>query len=166
MLVGIAVGVALLLARIADAASYLSDSPRTCMNCHVMTDAYTTWQRGSHARVALCTDCHVPHTNLVAAVAFKATDGLKHSYVFTTRTEPQVIKLSQRAVPVVQTNCLRCHDQELAMVRLAASSERKCWDCHDNIHGSVQSLSASPEVLRPRLPDAGLKWFRKGAQTE
>jgi len=110
MLVGIAVGVALLLARIADAASYLSDSPRTCMNCHVMTDAYTTWQRGSHARVALCTDCHVPHTNPVAAVAFKATDGLKHSYVFTTRTEPQVIKLSQRAVPVVQTNCLRCHD--------------------------------------------------------
>ena len=37
---GVAVGMALLVARLANATSYLSDSPETCINCHVMTDAY------------------------------------------------------------------------------------------------------------------------------
>lgn len=161
---GLCIGIAVLLARIANAASYLSDAPRTCMNCHVMTDAYATWQRGSHGRVAICTDCHVSHNNPVAKYAFKATDGLKHSYVFTLRKEPQVLQLSKRAVPVVQANCLRCHSNQLAMIRLAESSERKCWDCHNNIHGAVRSLSSSPRVLRPRLPDAGLESITKGVK--
>ncbi len=51
-LVGIAVGGAILLVRIANATSYLSDDLLTCINCHVMTDAYASWQRGSHGRVA------------------------------------------------------------------------------------------------------------------
>lgn len=74
--------------RIANATSYLSDSPQTCINCHVMTDAYASWQRGSHGRVAVCVDCHVPHSNLVAKYAYKSRDGLKHSCVFTMRKEP------------------------------------------------------------------------------
>lgn len=160
--VGIVIGLAVVVSRIANAASYLSDAPETCMNCHVMTDAYATWQRGSHGQVAVCNDCHVPHSNTVAKFAFKATDGLKHSYVFTLRKEPQVLQLSNGAVPVVQDNCLRCHSNQFAMIRLAASSERKCWDCHNNIHGSVRSLSSSPNVLRPQLPDAGLPQLRKG----
>jgi cytochrome c nitrite reductase small subunit len=89
-------------------------------------------------------------------MAFKSKDGMKHSYVFTLRKEPQVLQLSESAKPVVQANCLRCHSEQFEMIRLAEVSERACWDCHNNIHGSVQSLSASPEVLRPRLPDAGL----------
>jgi cytochrome c nitrite reductase small subunit len=156
---GICIGMALLLVRIANAASYLSDAPKTCVNCHVMTDAYVAWQRGSHGRVAICTDCHVPHNNFMAKYAFKATDGLKHSYVFTLRKEPQVLQLSNRAVPVVQANCLRCHSDRIEMIRLAASSERKCWDCHNNIHGSVRSLSSSSNLLRPRLPDAGIEFM-------
>ncbi len=71
-LAGVAVGMALLLVRIANGTSYLSDKPETCMNCHVMTDAYASWQRGSHGRVAVCVDCHVPHSNLVAKYAFKS----------------------------------------------------------------------------------------------
>ena len=39
---GVAAGMAVWVARIANATSYLSDSPETCMNCHVMTDAYAT----------------------------------------------------------------------------------------------------------------------------
>ncbi len=162
VLVGVAAGIGLIVVRIANAASYLSDAPQACINCHVMTDAYATWQRGSHGRVTVCTDCHVPHQNVVAKLAYKAADGLKHSYVFTLRKEPQVVALSERAVPVVQTNCVRCHSGQLAMIRLAASSERKCWACHNNIHGSVRSLSSSPEVLRPHLPAAGLRWIKKG----
>ena len=161
---GFCFGIAILLARIANAASYLSDTPQTCMNCHVMTDAYATWQRGSHGRVAICTDCHVPHDNPAAKYTFKAVDGLKHSYVFTLRKEPQVLELSERAIPVIQANCLRCHSNRLALIPLAASSQRKCWDCHNNIHGSVRSLSSSSGLLRPRLPNAGLESITKGVK--
>lgn len=163
-LAGVAVALALLLVRVANATSYLSDSPLTCINCHVMADAYASWQRGSHGRVAVCVDCHVPHHNIAAKYAYKARDGMKHSYVFTLRAEPQVLELSAPAVPVVQSNCVRCHSDQLAMVRLASSPERRCWDCHENVHGSVRSLSTSPSMLRPALPDAGLDWMKKGGQ--
>jgi cytochrome c nitrite reductase small subunit len=162
-LAGVGIGMAVLLVRIANATSYLSDDPQTCINCHVMTDAYASWQRGSHGRVAVCIDCHVPHDNIVAKYAYKARDGLKHSYVFTMRSEPQVLNLSAPAVPVIQSNCLRCHSGRLMMVRLAGVGERRCWDCHQGIHGKVRSLSASPAELRPGLPDAGLEWMKKGA---
>lgn len=28
--------------------SYVSDDPATCINCHVMTTQYVTWQHSSH----------------------------------------------------------------------------------------------------------------------
>lgn len=164
--VGVVIGTGLFVARIANAMSYLSDEPETCINCHVMTDAYASWQRGSHGRAAVCTDCHVPHQNMVAKYAFKAMDGMKHSTVFTLGTQPQVLELSERAKPVVQENCLSCHADQLMMVRLAEVSERKCWDCHTGMHGDVHSLSASPEVLRPPLPEAGMEWMKKELHDE
>jgi len=160
-LVGVAVGLAIVVARISNAASYMSSSPLACINCHVMTDAYASWQRGSHGRVAVCVDCHVPHDNIVAKLAFKGADGLKHSAVFTMGTAPQVLRLSAPARPVVQANCTRCHEDQLGMIRLPGPQERTCWDCHNNIHGSVRSLSASPTALRPPLPEAGLDWMNK-----
>ncbi|MEN6307473.1 MAG: cytochrome c nitrite reductase small subunit [Anaerohalosphaeraceae bacterium] len=161
VLIGIAAGTGVVLVRIANATSYLSDSPQTCMNCHVMTDAYASWQRGSHGHAAVCTDCHVPHENMAAKWAFKGLDGTKHSAVFTFRAEPQTLELSATAVPVVQRNCLRCHGDQVQMVRLAGVSERKCWDCHQNIHGEVRSLSSSPSMLRPDLPNAGVNWLNQ-----
>jgi len=159
--VGVAMGLALLVGRLANATSYLSNEPETCINCHVMTNAYATWRRGSHGRVAVCVDCHVPHGNPVAALGFKARDGLRHSYVFTLRREPQVMRLSAGAVPVVQSNCLRCHGDQLAMVRVPGPGERRCWDCHQEVHGRARSLSSSPDVRRPELPSAGLDWFKE-----
>jgi cytochrome c nitrite reductase small subunit len=159
---GLAVGLGITVARIANARSYMSDDPEACINCHVMTDAYVTWQRGSHARAAVCNDCHVPHSNAVAQYAFKGQDGMRHSWVFTMNSQPQVLRLSAGAAPVVQANCERCHGDLLAMVRLATSAERRCWDCHTNFHGEVQSLSASPRDLRPSLKSIVPQWMRKG----
>jgi len=76
VLVGLAVGAAIVTARLGNAASYLSNAPETCMNCHVMTDAYASWQRGSHGKVAVCVDCHIPHNNPIAKLAFKGMDGM------------------------------------------------------------------------------------------
>lgn len=159
---GVGGGLVLVTARTANAPSYLSDDPETCINCHVMTSAYATWQRGSHGRSAVCVDCHLPHSNPVANLTYKARDGLWHSWVFTMRREPQVLRLSKSAVPVVQANCVRCHFDQLAMTRLAGAKERTCWDCHLEIHGRARSLSSSPHILRPRLPSAGLDWMKKG----
>ncbi len=163
-LAGVTVGLALMLVRIANATSYLSDEPQACINCHVMTDAYASWQRGSHGHVAVCNDCHVPHDNIAAKYAFKGRDGLKHSYVFTKGSTPQVLGLSAGAIPAVQANCVRCHEHQVMMVRVAGSGERRCWDCHQGVHGKTRSLSASPVSLRPGLPDAGLDWMKKGAE--
>jgi len=40
--------------------SYLSDEPKTCVNCHLMAPYYATWMHGSHGQNTTCNDCHVP----------------------------------------------------------------------------------------------------------
>ncbi len=145
---GVAFGGAVLVGRASRALSYLSEDPASCINCHVMDNAYATWRRGSHGRVTTCADCHLPHDNPIRKLAFKAQDGARHSYVFTFRLEPQ-------------ENCLRCHADQFQMVRLVETSERRCWDCHQNIHGEVISLAGTPDARRPRLPSAGLEWFKR-----
>ena len=89
VVLGITGGMALFVFHTSRATSYLSDAPETCMNCHVMTTQYVTWQHSSHANVATCNDCHVPHTSLAAQYGFKAKDGLWRATVFTMRWEPQ-----------------------------------------------------------------------------
>lgn len=149
---GVAAGAALFVAYASRAHSYLGDSPRTCVNCHVMAPQYVTWQHSSHAECATCNDCHVPHDSLVSQYAYKARDGLWHATVFTMRWEPQVIHISDKAKPVVEQNCRRCHEQTVADVCLGQPRDLRCWDCHREVpHGTVRSLSATPEVFRPRL---------------
>jgi cytochrome c nitrite reductase small subunit len=158
-MLGIVAGMGLFVFHISRAGSYLSDSPETCMNCHVMATQYVTWQHSSHAQVATCNDCHVPHDTLFRQYAFKARDGLWHATVFTMRWEPQVIRLSSGAVPVVENNCRRCHAQVIQDVSLSthAEGDRRCWDCHREVpHGTVRSLSATPGVFQPELPSAAV----------
>ncbi len=155
LLIGALIGLGLFTVHVSRATSYLSDAPETCMNCHVMTTQYLTWRHGSHAGAATCNDCHVPHTSLAAQYGFKAKDGLWHATVFTLRWEPQAIRLSAGAVPVVEQNCRRCHAETIGDVAAAVHQpgDLRCWDCHrETPHGSVRSLAATPDVFQPRLP--------------
>ena len=133
------------------AISYLSDDPKTCANCHVMTPQYATWKHSSHREVATCNDCHVPHDNVFKKYFFKAKDGLYHAYVFTTRGEPQVIKMHEEGIGVVQSNCIRCHEDQVTDAALTATvanhkadrTTRLCWECHKEVpHGKIHSLSS------------------------
>ena len=63
ILVGAMTGLTLYAMIESKAISYLSDDPKTCANCHVMTPQYTTWQNSSHREWASCNDCHVPQDN-------------------------------------------------------------------------------------------------------
>lgn len=157
VMLGVMAGLGLFVMHISRAPSYLVDRPETCVNCHVMATQYVTWQHSSHARHATCNDCHVPHDNLVKEYAFKAKDGLWHATVFTMRWEPQAIRISAGAIPVVEQNCRRCHEAVVGQVALAAhqSGDQRCWDCHREVpHGRERSLSTTPETFQPRLSPA------------
>ncbi len=168
VLCGIFTGILLLVVHISNAISYLSEEPETCINCHVMYPYYASWDKGSHGRDAVCTDCHVPQESFFGKYYVKATDGMKHATYFTFRWEPQVIRIKDRGTRVVQENCIRCHIDLVDMVQLvevtaktAAADEGKlCWDCHvETPHGSIRSLSAAPHALVERLPSVLPSWL-------
>jgi len=48
ILLGAILGLTLYALIESKAISYLSDDPKTCVNCHVMTPQYTTWLNSSH----------------------------------------------------------------------------------------------------------------------
>ncbi|MHC1775452.1 MAG: cytochrome c nitrite reductase small subunit [Lentimicrobium sp.] len=170
VLMGIFVGTGLLILRASNAHSYLSDDPKTCINCHVMYTQYASWTHSSHREVATCNDCHVPHDNVVRKYMFKAMDGMRHATIFTARAEPQVIQIKQAGANVVQENCIRCHRDLVDMVnaiRVTADNHNKgsgarCWDCHrETPHGSVNSLSSAPFTIIPRMESVMPAWMEK-----
>ncbi len=158
---GVLTGLALLIIYIGNATSYLSDEPETCINCHVMYPQYSSWQHSSHGRFASCNDCHVPQNNPIDKYLFKASDGLRHSTMFTLRLEPQVIRIKDAGAEVVQKNCMRCHEKMIdhtSLISYKDGSEKKCWSCHEETpHGTVSSLSSFPNsrvpLLNPIIPD-------------
>lgn len=153
---GAMVGLAGYVASISNATSYLSDDPKACINCHIMAPEYATWQHSSHARVATCNDCHVPHDNPVRKYAYKAKDGSRHAFMFTFHMEPQVIVATEDSKRVIQQNCLRCHSTVVSEVAFGVHRDnRPCVDCHREVpHGRVHSLSSTPNAAVPRLEPA------------
>lgn len=155
---GAILGLFFYLIYISNAVSYLSDDPKTCVNCHIMAPEYATWSHSSHREEAHCNDCHVPHDNFFNKYYFKAKDGMRHAYIFTMRLEPQSIFIREEGKHVVQQNCLRCHSdlvhnpEMLALTNTYHDSfnERACWECHrETPHGRVHSLSSVPFARVP-----------------
>jgi cytochrome c nitrite reductase small subunit len=150
--VGMCAGFGLYVAGVSEAASYLSDNPETCINCHIMVPEYASWQHSSHARAATCNDCHVPHTGLLAKYAFKAKDGSRHSALFMLRRERQVIFAIPESRKVIQQNCIRCHARVFESPRVHTRPDRPCTDCHREVpHGRQHSLSSTPNAAVPPL---------------
>ena len=67
----------------ADGASYLTNNPTACANCHIMQGQYDAWIKSSHKAVATCNDCHAPHQT-IGKFLTKARNGFNHSLAFTT----------------------------------------------------------------------------------
>lgn len=167
---GIFVGLGFYVLYLSKAASYLSDNPETCVNCHVMAPQFATYQHSSHREVATCNDCHVPHNNVFNKYFFKAKDGLRHASMFALRMEPEVIFILEEGKEVVHNNCIRCHSQTLTDPKLAAqvpnhahnTQDRVCWECHREVpHGRVNSLSSVPNARVP-LPESPVpNWLQE-----
>lgn len=168
--VGAIFGLGFLTLYVGNATSYLSDDPRACMNCHVMAPQFATWERSSHARVTVCNDCHVPHNNVFSKYLFKAMDGTRHSFMFTFRMEPQVIRIHSAGTAVVQENCIRCHSQLTQNVKerfvtfdvQQHGGGKLCWECHrETPHGRVNSLASVPYARVPIPSDITPAWMKK-----
>lgn len=162
---GILTGMVLFVLYVGNATSYLSDDPETCINCHVMYPQYASWRASSHSEKVTCNDCHVPQDNVFRKYFFKASDGLRHSTMFTLRLEPEVITIKSAGIDVVQENCKRCHSSLIDHVYLKSEKsddEIKCWSCHkETPHGTVSSLSSFPNVNVPGPKKLIPDWINK-----
>ncbi len=179
VLVGAIAGLGLYLMRLAEVTSYMSDNPQACVNCHVMTPEYNSWMHSSHREWASCNDCHVPQDNVLKGYYFKASDGLYHAYIFTTRQEPQVISMREASQEVVQDNCIRCHVQQVTEARYTGWLEghqknrmdRQCWSCHREVpHGRIHGLSTIDYTIAPIPTDQNKvvvpDWLQKAMENK
>ncbi|MDG2223613.1 MAG: cytochrome c nitrite reductase small subunit [Rubripirellula sp.] len=115
-------------------ASYLSNNPQTCVNCHVMQDHMDSWQQSSHHHVAVCNDCHLPH-DAIGKWVTKADNGFFHSLVFTLGGYKNPIQIKPRNRRVTQSTCVDCH-QDFVHNLLPASTDgdmQSCVHCHADV---------------------------------
>ncbi len=119
----------------AKGASYLSDDPKACANCHVMQSTFDSWAKGGHQHVATCNDCHVPK-HPVKKWIVKAENGFHHSFAFTFSDVPLAIRARPVSRNITQVNCLRCHESltsHLKWVNPSQPDSAGCLHCHSNV---------------------------------
>jgi cytochrome c nitrite reductase small subunit len=105
---GLAAGLGVFTFGYARGASYLTNDPAACANCHVMSEHFAAWQKGSHHATATCNDCHTPH-DLVGKYTTKALNGFWHSFYFTTGRYPDPLRITERNRRVTEQACRHCH---------------------------------------------------------
>lgn len=134
VLVGTSAGVGTYAFLYARGASYLTDDPAACANCHVMHAEFDGWMKGSHRKVAVCNDCHTP-AGVVAKYLTKALNGYHHSAAFTTGNFPDVIRIKDRNRAVAEGACRKCHEAITEAVDGPHGSEGRleCLRCHSSV---------------------------------
>ncbi len=119
-------------------ASYLSNDPRACTNCHVMREHFDGWQKSPHHAVATCNDCHTPR-NFVLKYLSKAENGFWHSKGFTLNDYHEPIMIRPVNSSILQANCVRCHKDLVAEISphgVRDGLRLDCVSCHRDIgHG-------------------------------
>ena len=120
-------------------ASYLSNDPRACANCHVMQQHYDDWQKSSHHAVATCNDCHTPH-DFLGKYLTKMENGYHHSKAFTLQNFPDVIRIREKNARILKASCLHCHApmvENLVAHGGGGAEPMDCVRCHADVgHGA------------------------------
>jgi cytochrome c nitrite reductase small subunit len=161
--IGVAAGIGAFTFRYAEGLSYLQTDPRACVNCHIMQPEYDAWQKSSHHQVAVCVDCHLPHSFFEKYFA-KAENGFRHGEKFTTQNFVEPIAVQARGLEILQENCLYCHGAIAHDIAGDGSprSNLPCIHCHSGVgHGAKAGLgpplAASPRDPAPELSGASKK---------
>lgn len=143
VLVGVFVGVSAHTFVYAEGASYLSDDPKACVNCHVMREQYDGWQKAAHHANATCNDCHTPHDTLRKYLT-KMDHGWRHSKGFTLNDFHEPIRITAKDRLDVRENCIRCHSGTVSAIAHPGSGRdfvetADCIHCHAGVgHGPRQ----------------------------
>lgn len=106
--IGAAIGIGAYTFVYAKGASYLSNDPAVCANCHIMDEHYAAWLKSSHGKVAGCNDCHTPK-GLIGKYATKASNGFWHSFAFTTGDFPDPLRIKPHNHEITENACRKCH---------------------------------------------------------
>ncbi|MBI5281822.1 MAG: cytochrome c nitrite reductase small subunit [Candidatus Solibacter usitatus] len=132
--VGLLIGLGVYTFGYARGASYMTDDPAACANCHVMKAQYDGWKRSSHHQIAVCNDCHAPD-GLVAKYFTKALNGFNHSLAFTSGRFPDDIIITPRNHRVADEACMKCHDDLTSGIRATRheGDSPSCTTCHRNV---------------------------------
>jgi cytochrome c nitrite reductase small subunit len=140
ILLGLLIGTGAFTFKYAEGLSYFSTDPKACVNCHIMTPQYESWQKSSHHAVAGCVDCHLPHT-FVAKYIAKAENGYHHSKAFTTQDFHEPIMIKEKNSRILQHNCVDCHKDmvhELFKRDIKNPDAVDCIHCHASVgHGEL-----------------------------
>ncbi|HKK19424.1 MAG TPA: cytochrome c nitrite reductase small subunit [Opitutales bacterium] len=134
ILLGVLTGLGLFTFGYGQGASYLSNDPQACVNCHVMDDYYDSWQNSSHSHVAVCNDCHLSH-HPVGKWVTKADNGFFHSLAFTTGEFHEPIRIKPRNKRVTQKACLYCHEDVVHEMQPKDPQGElmNCVHCHSDV---------------------------------
>lgn len=122
----------------AKGASYMTNDPAACANCHVMNEQYDAWLKSSHHAVAVCNDCHAPH-DFVGKYMTKAINGWNHSLAFTTGRFPDPIQITERNRRITENACRDCHQPIVAAIdthyvgKDIQQGGMSCIQCHINV---------------------------------
>lgn len=134
LLAGAAGGIGAYTFVYARGASYMTNDPAACANCHVMQEQFRAWSRGSHHAVAVCNDCHTPHT-FVGKYATKALNGFNHSLAFTTGRFHEPIQITARNHAITEAACRYCHAEIVRQIdRFGHGDDAvSCVRCHADV---------------------------------
>ena len=132
--VGLMLGVGVYTFGYARGASYMTDNPSACANCHVMQEHFQSWMKGSHGNVAVCNDCHTP-PGFIGKYSTKAINGFFHSLAFTTQNFPDEIRINQRNARVTEKSCMKCHEDVVSGISTgrAHRGDVSCVGCHRTV---------------------------------
>lgn len=133
--IGLPAGIGMYTFIYARGASYLTNNPAACANCHVMQDNYNAWLKSSHHAVAVCNDCHTPH-NFLGKYYTKGLNGYHHSLAFTTGRFKEPIQIGPRNREVTEQTCRYCHADIVNAIDGLHAGETKqlqCIKCHASV---------------------------------
>jgi cytochrome c nitrite reductase small subunit len=132
---GLALGVGAYTFLYARGASYMTNDPSACANCHVMQGNYDAWLKSSHRNVATCNDCHTP-PGLIPKYMTKAENGMRHSFAFTTGRFHEPIQIIPADAAVAEKACRKCHaeiTQAIEAHQPGKENQTSCIRCHKSV---------------------------------
>lgn len=131
---GAAAGVGSFTFFYAKGASYMSNDPEVCANCHIMQDHYDAYSKSSHHAVATCNDCHTL-AGLIPKLATKAINGWNHSLAFTTGNFPDPLRITSLNQYVTEKACRKCHQPIIEAIDAHPrdGDPLSCIRCHNTV---------------------------------